>query len=139
MQTKLQISSLKLFFAFLKNEILRYVCDLPYNSTNKQTVELPNFCCNFRAKDLKISNLYYTGDMPKLVTSSGSISAAERLGNTAPKKRCSGGEPLATQCPIRSARELNPKPPAPTAMPLTSIPTDLFGKIAMWNIPAFIF
>ena len=53
--------------------------------------------------NLKKSNLHSTGDIgditPKRVTSGGFVSAACRLGDTAPKKR-SVGEPLATSCPI---------------------------------------
>ena len=45
----------------------------------------------------------------------GPISASLHPGNTAPffKKCCSGGEPLATLCPMWPARDLNLRPPAP--------------------------
>ena len=46
------------------------------------------------------------------------------MGNTAPKKRRSGGEPLATLCPNLPTWDLNPRPPAPIAMYLTTELTD---------------
>ena len=83
-----------------------------YNTSNKQH-----------------KNLHYNrGITPKRATTNGEHirSSAPGQGNTAPKKRSSGGERLATLCPIRQARESNPKPPAPTTMSLTTATTDRF-------------
>ena len=71
------------------------------------------------------SNFHYTrGITPQRVTqgAAGSISAVQRLDNTAPNKRRSGGKPLTRVCLIWLAQELNPRPPAPIAMFLTTTP-----------------
>ena len=61
-----------------------------------------------KSKTVKKSNFDYTrGITPKRVTSGGPISAAQRLGNTAPNKRRSGGEPLATLCPSKIISKVN--------------------------------
>ena len=47
---------------------------------------------------------------------SGPISAAQRLDDTAPKKRRSSGKLLVTLCPILSTQDSNPRSPAPIAI-----------------------
>ena len=47
------------------------------------------------------SNLHCTRGITTMqVASGGIISVTKHLNNSAPKKHCSGGEPLATLCPI---------------------------------------
>ena len=53
---------------------------------------------------------------PKRVTSDEAVFTSQRLGNTAPNNRRSGGEPLAALCSTPAARDSNPRPPAPTAI-----------------------
>ena len=48
----------------------------------------------------------------------GSIYAAKRMGNTAPKKRRSGGEPLVTLSDM-TGPGIEQRSPAPIAVPLT--------------------
>ena len=72
----------------------------------------PNFNSKQIIRNIK-SNLHYTGIItPKRVTSGGAIFASKRLGNTAPKKLRSGGEPLVLLCPGRPTRESKPRPSA---------------------------
>ena len=63
--------------------------------------------------------------MPKRVTSwqDPSPRHCARATHLLPKKCHSGNEPLATLCPIRSARDLNFRPPAPetNALPLDQL------------------
>ena len=71
------------------------------------------------------------GITPKSITQvAGPISAAQRQDNTVPKKHRSGGEPLATLCPISLAWESNPKLPVPIALCLT---TKLIGHVFLHN------
>ena len=77
-------------------------------------------------------NLHYTHVItPKRATSGGPISMAQRLGNTAAKKRRSGDEPLTTLCLICPSRESNPRSPAPIEMCKTS---KLTGRFMYCNI-----
>ena len=73
------------------------------------------------------SNLHYTRFITlavvgyqSAVTSAGARPRGlQRLGNAAPKKRCSGGELLVIVRPIRPAWELNPESSASIATSLT--------------------
>ena len=59
----------------------------------KQSAEFYRVSCLVRYIKKSTSNFQYTrGITPKRLA--GPISTAQRLGNTAPKKRCSRGEPL---------------------------------------------
>ena len=85
------------------------------------------------------SNLYYTrfiilpvvpkrgnewrGPTPRLMAP----------GQRSPKKRCSGGEPLATVRPIRPAWELNPKYSASIATSLTLRYNSPDGRV-VWSV-----
>ena len=70
----------------------------------------------------------YTGGITsKRVTSGGCISTLSAWTNTAPKKHCSGGEPLAALCRIGPARASNPRSLEPIAMSLTTTQTRQFS------------
>ena len=67
---------------------------------------------------------------PKRVTVTNGGAHLRGLGIVAPKKRRSGGEPLATICLILPARNWNLKPAAPRAISKAPVsPSNMIGKV----------
>ena len=72
-------------------------------------------------QDIKLYLHFTRGITPKRVTSgAANLRGLALAASLLQKKRHSGGEPLATQRPISSAWELNPRFPAPLACALNN-------------------
>ena len=76
--------------------------------------------------------------MPKRVTSWRDPSPRHRARAThlLSKKRRSAGEPLATLCPIRQARDLNLRPPAPET---NALPPDQLAVFVFFHKLGYLF